>query len=495
MTKTLPTLPDAYNLLHEGSIALAKAERFGVHIDEKYCKNKLRRLERQTARLHKKILQEPEVKEWKRVYKSKFKLTSDDQLADVLYNRIGIKPPKVTKKSTEDNQKGSVDQEALNKIDLPFIKMILETRKIKTAWDDLSGILAHSVRGTVRPNYTLHFADTYRSTCKEPNLQNMPIRDPDLGKIVRKAFIPRDGRVFVEIDYGGIEVHGASWYHKDPVMLKYLSDPAMDMHRDMAAQIYMLENAPPQYWKDKSPGMGKDVRYCGKNKYVFPEFYGSWWKECAKNLWASISDMSLKDPEGVPLARYLKTKGIRSFRAFEKHIEEVEDDFWGRRFKVYQQWKDNWYEAYEEKGYFDTLTGFRCQGLLRRNQVINYPVQGVAFHCLLWSLIEITKELEKRGLRSRIVMQIHDSIILDALPSELNEVMDICHTIMIDKLKKHWQFIITPIEIEADISPVGTTWHDKKGVEQYGNSCSHCGISWLYKIENDLFCPGCGDQV
>ncbi len=490
MTKIMPTRADANNLMLEGSIALAKAERYGVCIDEEYCQKKLKRLERQTNRLNKKILKEPEVVDWKKKYGGKFKLGSDDQLGDILYDELNIKPPKLT-----DSKKGSTDQEALNQIDFPFVKMILETRKIKTAWDDLNGILTQSVRGIVRPNYTLNFADTYRSTCKEPNLQNMPVRDPVQGRLVRNAFRPRPGNCFIEIDYGGIEVHGAAWYHKDPTMLKYLSDPLMDMHRDMAAQIYMLEGSPAAYWKDKTPGMGKDVRYCGKNKYVFPEFYGSWWKECAKNLYSAIREMNLKSPGGSSLSDFLRGKGIRTLNQFEKHIEAVESDFWGRRFKVYQKWKDSWYGEYLGKGYFDTLTGFRCSGLLRKNQVINWPVQGSAFHCLLWSLKEITKELEKRGLDTRIVMQIHDSIILDANPAEINRVMEICHTIMIDKLKEHWPFIITPLEVEADISPVGETWHGKKGVDLKKKGCSACEINWLYKLKEELFCPGCKELV
>src|SRR5690606_20675796 len=97
-----------------------------------------------------------------------------------------------------------------------------------------------------------------------PNFQNLPIRNPKMAKIIRSAFIPRSDRhVLVEIDYSGIEVRVAACYHKDPVMIEYINDPTKDMHRDMAAQCYL---APPEQ-------VSKQMRYCGKNMYVFPQFY------------------------------------------------------------------------------------------------------------------------------------------------------------------------------------------------------------------------------
>lgn len=465
MTRMIPTRADAYQLVHEGALALAQAERYGVCVDVEYCRKKKRHLERQSKRLHKKIQEEPEVKLWKKKYGRRFNLNSDEQLGDILYNELGFKPTKITEKSKDTgNEKGSTDHEALSEINLPFIPMYIRTKKLKKAWDVINGIEREQVAGLIHPNYTLNFVDTYRSSCQDPNLQNVPVRDIFLQKITRTAFIPRSGNQLLEIDYGGIEVHSACWYHKDPTMLHYLQDPLADMHRDLAAQLYILEEFIKniEYWKDKTKG--KIVRYAGKNKYVFPEFYGSYYIECAKNLWLAIDELKLVAPDGSSLKDYLKTKGIKTYKQFEKHVQAVEDDMWNRRFKVYNQWKKDWYNDYVEKGYMDTLTGFRISGILRRNQIINYPVQGVAFQCLLWSFKEITKIAIKENWKSRPVMQIHDSIILDVHPSELAMVMETCHRIMIDELKKNWSFIITPIEIEADITPINGTWNDKKGI-------------------------------
>ena len=488
-----PIRKDAYQLFHEGALALADAERYGMTVNVDYCRNKLTHLQRQAERTYKNILTEPEIIMWSKKYGDRFNLNSDDQLQNILYKELNLTPLKSTDKyeDDEENKKGSVDFESLSTIKLPFINKLLELRKSKTAQDDLNGILREQVNGIIHPNFTLHFANSYRSSCRDPNLQNMPIRDPQLGKTIRQAFIPRPGACFGELDYGGIEVHGASWYHHDPAMIEYLSDSTKDMHRDMSAQIYKLESAPPGYWKDKATGSGSIVRYCGKNRYVFPVFYGSYYVECAKNLWRSIDDMHLVDPTGRPLMQHLKSEGIGTFTRFEKHIQDVEKDFWGRRFKVYSSWKDEWYDEYQKKGYFDTLTGFQCKGFLRKNQVINYPPQGTAFHCLLWSFTQISKELKIQGFKSRAICQIHDSIILNLYPEEINRVMQICEEIMIYALKDHWEFITTPITIEAEISPVDQTWHDKKVVSNSIDACS-CGIEYLYMVGGDVMCPACG---
>ncbi len=459
MTAINPTQIDAYNLVHEGALALAQAERYGVRVDVDYCHKKKRHIERQQNRLNKKILLEPEVKLWKKKYKSKFKITSDDQLGDILYKELGYKPTKLTGKS----EKGSTDFESISGIDLPFVKMILRGKKLKKAWDVLNNISREQVKGLIHPNYTLHFTDTFRSSCRDPNLQNVPVRDEFLQKMARTAFIPRDGHQFLEIDYGGIEVHGASWYHKDPTMLTYLRDETKDMHRDMAAQIYKLEQAKKGYWGEKKGG--QLTRYVGKNRYVFPEFYGSYYKECAKHLWDATEELGLIDPQGRPLKQHLKEQKIGTFSKFEKHIQNVEEDFWNRRFEVYGEWKEDWYNAYIKKGYMNTLTGFTIRGVLRRNQIINYPVQGVAFQCLLWSFKELTKIAIENGWKSKPVMQIHDSIIWDTHPDELSMVMETCQFVMIDKLKEHYPFIITPIEVDYELCPVNGAWNTKEKVQ------------------------------
>lgn len=288
-----------------------------------------------------------------------------------------------------------------------------------------------------------------------PNFQNMPIRDKDAGRIIRSAIIPRKGQTIIGADYSGIEVRAASWYHKDPVMLSYIQDPSKDMHRDMASQIYMLT----------LEETSKEARFAAKNGFVFPEFYGDYWRNCAKTLWDFIASLNLKvKGTDIPLKTHLKSKGIKNLTHFENHLQRVENDFWNNRFMKYQEWKDIHVEKYEKNGYVDLLTGFRCQGIMSRNQVINYPVQGVAFHCLLWSLIQIHNTLKKEKWETKIIGQIHDELVADVHPDEKDDYLMLVEKIMCRDIKEHWPFIITKLDVEATATPIDGNWFLKKVV-------------------------------
>lgn len=315
-----------------------------------------------------------------------------------------------------------------------------------------------------------------------PNFQNFPVRDADVGKLIRSCFVPRPGNVLVEMDYAGIEVRISAAYHRDPVMLEYINDPTKDMHRDMAAQIYCIK---PEH-------VSKKARYCAKNQFVFPEFYGSYWGQCAPHLWDSIAKHGL-EVDGVSIKKMLRRKGIKSLGetishykdgrsdldgrsrgagsgrietkpgTFMEHIRQVEQDFWGVRFRVYDRWKKRWWDDYMKRGGFKTLTGFWIEGVMKRNDVINYPVQGSAFHCLLWSLIRLQRELRRRKMRALIVGQIHDSIVADVPAEELDDFLILAKRIMTKEIRKHWKWIIVPLDIEAEVAE--SNWFEKKPVE------------------------------
>jgi len=146
-------------------------------------------------------------------------------------------------------------------------------------------------------------------------------------------------------------------------------------------------------------------------------------------------------------------------------LKEVEDDFWNNRFRVYGQWKKDWWEAFIRKGYFDTLTGFRIGGYLNRKECINYPVQGTAFHWLLWSLIRIQKLLNKYKMKSLIIGQIHDSIVGDVHKKERQNYLEICRQVMTVDVRKHWPWIIVPLSIEAEVAPLNGNWYEKEEVK------------------------------
>lgn len=475
MIKIRPNTPAAYNLLHEGILALSQMEAAGVRIDVKYLEKTILSTQRKIREQEVKLKESKVYRLWKRRFKDRTKLGSREQLGEVLYKVIGYECTEFT-----EHGRPKADEEAFETIDDPFVEDYIRWCKLsKMLSTNLYGIKRELVGEYVRCIYNLHLVKTFRGSCSNFNFQNLPVRNFEMGDLIRSAFIPRKNHQLLEIDFGGIEVKVSACYHRDPMMIKYITDPTTDMHRDMAMEIYMVgKNAPPEYWKskDSKTGNGSFVRYCAKNMYVFPEFYGSYYMQCAKNLWKALSRHSLTLPGGVPIAKHLRRKGIKDRGdvgrgvdvvkgTFVKHLQDVEQRFWGERFKVYHQWKMDYWDAYQRRGWFNTLTGFHIEGVFKRNDVVNYPIQGSAFHCLLWSLIRITNWLKENKMKTKIVGQIHDSLIFDAHKDEVKKVMEFAHYVMTVELPQVWKWIIVPLEVEAELAPVGEPWSAKKSVK------------------------------
>jgi DNA polymerase-1 len=456
-----PTIEDAYRLLHEGALALAIVEGNGLRVNTLYLKSAIDQTNRKISHLTKVMRADKIFSMWRKRYGQKTNMGSREQLGVILFDCMGYPC-----KERTGTGRAKVDEQMLESVDLDFVRhfvQIEKTKRLKSTF--LQGISREVVDGYLHPSFNLHMVRTYRSSCDKPNFQNMPIRDPAIGKIVRSCFIPRDGNVLVEIDFSGIEVRVAACYHEDPTMIEYINDKTKDMHRDMAAQCFKLD--PKE--------VTKQIRYCGKNMFVFPQFYGDYYVNCAKTLWCAIERMKLEH-NGKSLVEHLKKNGIDRLGqcnpkesprpgTFEYHIKKVEEDFWGRRFKRYAKWKKIWWDLYLDLGYFDTLTGFRETGVYKRNDVINHPVQGSAFHCLLWSLIRLQKIITKRKMKSLLVGQIHDSIVADVPEEELGQYIQIAQKVMTKDIREHWDWIVVPLEVEAEATPVNTSWFEKKPVD------------------------------
>ena len=132
---------------------------------------------------------------------------------------------------------------------------------------------------------------------------------------------------------------------------------------------------------------------------------------------------------------------------------------------MYGQWRKQWYYDYLERGYFDMLSGFRVYGSFRRNQVTNAPIQGSAFHCLLWSLIQVNRQLRRYQLESMVVGQIHDSLIGDVQVRELRDYLEIVEKVTTVDLRKHYTWLVVNPEIEYEIAPEGSSWFEKREVK------------------------------
>lgn len=457
----IPITHQGYRLLHEGVIELSRIESNGIRIDVPLLQSTKERLQTSMRSIRKELENDKLWRIWHRRFGGKANLTSGDQLATILYQELGYE---VTERT--DTGQASTDEEALSKIDHPFVKQLVRFKKYDKALGTfLKGIEREVVNGRLHPVFNLHTARTYRSSSDSPNFQNFPVRDKEIAQIIRSLFIASPNHVLVENDFKGIEVSVSACYHHDANFISYITTPGKDMHRDMAAQIYMLD--PKQ--------VSKDARYGAKNKFVFPQFYGDFYVSCARALWEWIDKGKLKiEGTDISVADHLREKGIKELGAcdpelepkrgtFEKHVKDVEDDFWNNRFMDYGKWRKQWYRDYLDKGYFDLYTGFRIFGSYNRNSVTNYPIQGSAFHCLLWCLIQLSKALRKYKMESMLVGQIHDSMLGDVKESELKDYLELVESIVTVQLRKHYaEWMAVPLEIEYEISPRGQPWHAKR---------------------------------
>lgn len=463
----IPSNKRGHQLLLDGSIVLARMSANGIRIDENYLKEKAIPETRERLAFLKSEMEKTDVgKTWRRVYGERMKLKATDQLAAVLFNQMGMERPlyKLTKKGRLAN-----DSEVLDKVKHPFIPIYREHAKLNKVYDTyLVGISRQVVNGFLRPFFKLHSTLTHRSSSSDPNFQNFPVRNKRQAELTRRAFIARPGNHLVECDYSNIEVRVAACYTEDPNLVHYLTDPHADMHRDSAQELF---NISAKKWNTIEEKRKKDIRHAAKNQFVFPEFYGSYYRQCCQNLWRSMIEGQWTECRDGLRAAGVKRLGDCDDEqrpkpgTFEKHVQDVERILWEQRFHVYAQWKRDEWEKYQELGHVDTYTGFRLVALMNRKQVSNYQIQGSAFHCLLLAAILLQKEIEKRGMKTLLVGQIHDSILADVPPDELDDFLCLVNEIMTIRVPRIYDWIILQLQIEADVSPIGGSWYDKKEVK------------------------------
>lgn len=455
--KVEATKADAYTLFHEGQLIMGALERRGWNVDLPRITKSIKKVDGQIKELIEELKRIPVVAQWAKKQGGKFKLDGP-QLGEML-KREGVHLS-----ASEETGRTLLDEDVLKKIDHPLAKGVLQLRKLsKTGGTYLKALLREQVDGVIHPFFNLNIARTYRSSSDGPNFQNMPVRDPEQGRVIRSCIIAPLGQQLGEIDLKGAEVNVAYCYHKDPSMRDYLTDPTKDMHRDVAMDSFLIDNP---------LDISKITRYVGKNGFTFPEFYGSYWASVAPNMWNMMNEYRLSLADRTLLIDHLARKGIKSLgrvlangkpepHTFMSHIEKVETRFWQERFPVYTEWKKKWWAQYQKRGYIDLLSGFRCSGVMSRNESINYPVQGASFHALLWALIHLDRWILKNKMKSRIIGQIHDSIILRMVPSEAKDIYAKARQLIEEEIRKAWPWVIIKLTAEFEICPVSGSWADK----------------------------------
>lgn len=443
--------PDAFQLMMEGSQALTDVEESGIRVDTDYLNEAIEWSGGRIAELSDELRNDEVFGHWQRVFGAEADFGKREQLATVLFEHMGFECRLRNDKKSDKYPEGSprTDAEAFEHIDLPFLGKWDNLEKLKRLRSsDLIGTRRELDEfGFLHPHFHLHFLITYRSCSRDPNFQNYPSRDPRQAKIVRRMFVPRENHVIIEADYGALEFRGAACFWKDPAMIAYASDPTLDIHRDIAMECYKLT-------KDQ---VAKSLRGNAKTYFVFPTLYGSYYKNTGKNLWHQGRGLTL--PDGTDLKDHLASKGLDTLDRFVAHIQQVEQNF-HERFPHWSQARDRWWQEYLKNGGFPLMSGFVCRGIYKYSDTMNYPIQGPSFHALLWSLIRQNLWQRTNRMRSRVIGQIHDSILIDAHRDELQDVLNNLNRVMTLDVRDHYKWIVTPLEVEVEVGE--TSWWDKK---------------------------------
>jgi DNA polymerase-1 len=419
-----PTLKQAYDLFHKGILCFSDMEDEGICVDKKYYKKTYEKLTKRVRFLVQKISEmEPaqmfKLKTGKDIISFDTKLhVSHQDLSKLFFRFMGMKPIKFTEKENV-----SSDDVVLEKIGTPFTKEILKVKKLeKNRTTYIGGIkdlatLDNDGLWKIHPSFNLHIPRSYRSSSDSPNFQNIPAHDEESRLLVRTGIIPRPGNKLGWADYGGHEVRIMACYSHDPELMR------------------MINNGedPHQEWADY---LGTN-RFDAKNSFVFALAYGSYYKSIYASLTSDYPKLS------------------------ERRVELAEREFW-KKFKVLKQWQEELIRSYYRNGYIEMLTGFRCIGVLSHNQIVNTPVQGTAFHLLLWSCIELNRIRKEENWETKIPGQIHDEIFMDIKPEEENDWRKNVEWVMVEGTRKTFPWIIVPLQAEYGSGEINQPWIVKK---------------------------------
>jgi len=406
--------PDLSRLLTDVELpltrVLAEMEWTGVRIDVQELAGMSRRL---TARVH-----EMEQQAYG-IAGGTFNIASPMQVGEVLFERLKIDPKaKRTKKGAY-----STTEEILEKYrdKVPLVDLILKIRglrKLLATYINALPEMINPVTGKIHTSYNQTVTATGRISSTDPNLQNIPIRTDD-GREIRRAFIPDAGHLLLSADYSQIELRLMADMSGDPVMIEAFLSGA-DIHQATAAKIY---HEPIEAVTDTQRRNAKTAN--------FGIIYG-------------ISAFGLSERLGIP-------------RGEAKNL--IEGYF--RTYPRVQQYMEEAIAKAREQGYVTTIMGRKrilpdinsrnavVRGYAERN-AINAPIQGSAADIIKVAMIRIYNEIRQSGLRSRMIMQVHDELIFNVVPDELPRLQEIITRQMQDAYHGH-----VPLTVS---SGVGANW-------------------------------------
>ncbi len=349
-----------------------------------------------------------------------FNINSPKQLGVILFEKLGMPHAKKTKTGY------STAADVLDKLapDYPIVAKILEYRqlaKLKSTYAD--GLAVYIGKdGRIHGKFNQTVTATGRLSSTEPNLQNIPVR-MELGRLIRKVFVPEEGYVFVDADYSQIELRILAHCSGDEQLIQAYRE-ARDIHRMTASQVF---HTPFDEVTDLQRRNAKAVN--------FGIVYGI-------SSFGLSQDLSITRKEAA------------------KYIEDYFETYPGIK-----KFLDDSVAHAREKGYAVTLFGRRrpvpelkSSNFMQRNfgerVAMNAPIQGTAADIIKIAMIGVNDELKKRNMKSRLILQVHDELLIEAEESEVEEVK----AILKDKME-HAADLSVPLIVDMH---AGENWYEAK---------------------------------
>ncbi len=390
---------------------LADMERTGVKIDEPTLKQFSIDLENEIKTIEQNIYEMAGVK---------FNIASPKQLGEVLFDKLQL-DPKAKKTKTGQYQTGEDVLTALSSKS-PIVQMILDFRslqKLKSTYVDALPEMINPKTGRVHTSYNQAVASTGRLSSNNPNLQNIPIKT-ERGREVRKAFIAKDDEhMILSADYSQIELRVIAEMANEKNMLEAFKN-GIDIHTATASKVY---GVPLNEVSSTQRRNAKAVN--------FGIIYGQ-------------SAFGLSQNLGIP----------------RKEAQEIIENYF-EQYPGIKKYMSDTIDFARENGYVETLLKRRrylrdinsanatVRGFAERN-AINAPIQGSAADMIKCAMITIHNELNKRNLKTKMTMQVHDELVFEVYKPELAEV----EALVIDKMQNAIKLNV-PILVEVG---TGKNW-------------------------------------
>jgi DNA polymerase-1 len=350
-----------------------------------------------------------------------FNINSTQQLGEILFEKLDL--PVVSKTSTgRPSTKESVLQELSTEHEIPGLVLDWRsTYKLKSTYLDTLGDLVHPETGRIHTSFNQTRTATGRLSSSDPNLQNIPVRTA-VGREIRRAFVPREGWHLMAADYAQIELRIIASMSGDEAMQQTFRENG-DIHTDAAARVFDID--PDEVTRDQR-------RKAKEVNYGIPYGVSPW--GLAQRLRTSV------DEAGDLIKQYQK-----SYPGVSRFLNEL-------------------VQKARDTGYAETLLGRRryvpdidANNSNRRSAAervaVNMPIQGTQADMIKMAMNRVHDRLEAEGLESRMLLQVHDELVFDAHPDEI----DTLRTLVEHEMKEALPLDGVPILVDID---VGDNWLD-----------------------------------